>query len=520
MNKSIIKSTGVVAFFTMLSRIMGLIRDMVISSIFGANAFVDGFYVAFRIPNLFRRFVAEGCLTISFVPVYTEYLMTNNREESLKLAQKTLSMLILFLCAIVGLGIIFSPQIIHLFAYGFDNSEQIALTINLNRLMFPYLFLISIVSFAMGYLNSHKYFFAPAFSPVLLNIGFITGALFIGRIFKQPLYGLALGVILGGIMQFVLQIPYLIRAGFKMKFSIDFSHPGIRSIFKMMLPALFGIAVYQINILMSTMLASMLPEGSISYLYYSDRLTEIVLGVFVVSLGNVLLPELSGFAATKNFSKIRDLYLSSVKAVLFICIPACIALMSAGLPIVSVLFKRGNFSASDAEMTFKALFYASLGIPSISILRITVPAFYSLKDTKTPVFTSFLSFIINIGSGYFLMQTSLKHGGLTLGLSIASTVQMLILVIAMQKKIGSIGAGQLILPVLKYLFSGIIMALFIYFIGLKINWFNDAFLKRLVFLIIIIITGLAVYFLTCFLLRVKEIDILKSLISKAVKKFC
>ena len=429
-------------------------------------------------------------------------------------------MLSIFLCIIVGLGIIFSPQIVNLFGYGFKNNEQISLTINLNRIMFPYLFLISIVSFAMGYLNSHKYFFAPAFSPVLLNVGFIFGALFISRFFDQPLYGLAIGVILGGIMQFILQIPYLIRAGFKMKFSLDFNHPGIRSIFRMMPPALFGIAVYQINILMSTMLASTLPGGSISYLYYSDRLTEIVLGVFVVSLGNVLLPELSGFAASRDYKKIRELYLSSVKAVLFISIPACIALMCAGLPIVSVLFKRGNFSATDAEMTFKALFYASLGVPSISILRITVPAFYSLKDTKTPVIASFLSFVVNIGSGFFLMQTVLKHGGLTLGLSIASTVQMLILMIVLQRKIGNLDFRQLMLPVLKYFFSGIIMALFIYFIGLKVNWTDDPFIKRLLFLIIIIITGILVYFLTCYMLKVKETVILKKLIFKVFKKFC
>jgi putative peptidoglycan lipid II flippase len=519
-NKSILKTTGIVAASTMTSRILGLIRDMVISSVFGANAFVDGFYVAFRIPNLFRRFVAEGCLTISFVPVYTDYLITKSRDESLELAQKTISILSVLLAMIVGLGIIFSPHIVRLFGYGFNDPEQISLTIALSRIMFPYIFLISIVSFAMGYLNSHKYFFAPAFSPVFLNIGFIIGALFIGHFFRQPLYGLAIGAIAGGLMQFILQIPFLIKAGFRMKFSIDFNHPGIISIFRMMLPALFGIAVYQINILMSTMLASMLPEGSITYLYYSDRLTEIVLGVFAVSLGNVLLPELSGFAASQDISRIRNLYLSSVKAILLISIPASIALLCAGLPIVSVLFKRGNFNTLDAEMTYKALFYASMGIPSISILRITVPAFYSLKDTKTPVITSFLSFVVNICSGYFLMNTGLRHGGLTLGLSIASTVQMLILIIILQRKIGKITFKQLMLPVIKYIFSGIIMALFIWCIGLSINWMDDDFIKRLIYLIIIIVTGVSVYFLSCFFLRVNEIVVIRDKIIRSIKKFC
>ncbi|MFH0974821.1 MAG: murein biosynthesis integral membrane protein MurJ [Spirochaetota bacterium] len=519
MDKSILKSTGVVAFFTLLSRIMGLIRDIVISSVFGANALVDGFYVAFRIPNLFRRFVAEGCLTISFVPVYTEYLMTKERSEALELAQKTLSALSVFVFLIVSLGMIFSPEIVRLFGYGFTNAEQISLTIGLNRLMFPYLFLISLVSFAMGYLNSHKYFFGPSFSPVLFNVGNIFGALFLSRFFDKPLYGLAIGILLGGVMQLILQIPYMIRAGFKMKFSLDLNHPGIRKIFKMMAPALFGIAIYQINIIMSTMLASTLPGGSISWLFYSDRLTEVVLGVFVVSLGNVLLPELSGFAAAGDMSKIRDLYLSSVKAVLLISIPAAIALMYAGLPIISVLFKRGNFSFYDVDMTYKALFYASIGIPSISILRITVPAYYSLKDTKTPVYTSLLSFFVNIGSGFFLMQTALKHGGLTLGLSIASTVQMLILVYILQKKIGHIGFGQFMLPVLKFVLAGIVMAVSISLIAGFVDWANDPFVKRMIFLVIIVITGIAVYFVTCFLLRVHEVVTIKNLAVKLFKKF-
>ncbi len=517
MNKSVFKSTGIVVFSTLLSRIMGLIRDIVISSVFGANAFVDGFWIAFRIPNLFRRFVGEGCLTISFVPVYTSYLVTKTKKESLELAQKTLSLLVMILSIIVGLGIIFSPAIISLFGYGFTDPEQISVTIVLNRIMFPYLFIVSLVAFAMGYLNSHKHFFAPAFSPVLLNVGFIIGALIISRYFAQPLYGLGLGVLLGGFMQFLLQIPYLIRTGFKLKFTVDLNHPGIRAIFRMIVPALFGIAVYQINILMSNMLASMLPAGSISYLYYSDRLTELVLGLFVVSLGNVLLPELSAFAASGNMDKIKEMYTSALKVILFISIPASIALMTAGLPVTSVLFRRGAFNPEDVQMTFKALFYAGMGIPSISIIRITVPAYYSLKDTRTPVIASTVSFVVNISAGYILMQTGLKHGGLTLALSIAATVQMLILIYFLQKKTGHIDIKSLLVSVIKYLLAGIIMAVFLWFIAGKIDWLHDVFFKRLLYLIIIISGGLFVYCLSCFFFRVKEINFILKIIKKGLK---
>ncbi|MBN2403417.1 MAG: murein biosynthesis integral membrane protein MurJ [Spirochaetes bacterium] len=519
MNKSIIKSTGIVAFSTLLSRIAALARDIIISSIFGATGLLDGFWVAFRIPNLFRRLVAEGCLTISFIPVYTEYLVMKGEEEALGLAQKVLSILMLVVSAIVALGIIFSPEIVKVVGYGFAGEDQIALTVALNRIMFPYLFFVSIVAFIMGYLNSHKYFFSPAFSPVLLNIGFIIGALFLRHFFDISLYGLALGVIIGGIMQLILQIPFLIKAGFMFKFSFDFNHPGIKAIFRMIGPALFGIAVYQINIMSSTILASMLPEGSITYIFYSDRLTELVFGLFIMSLGNVILPELSAFSASDNYVKINELYSSSIKAVLFVAIPASIALMVIGFPIVSVLFMRGQFTPENSLMTYKALFYASMGIASISVIRITVPTFYSLKDTKTPVIASTASFITNICFGYILMHTELKHGGLTLAQSIAATIQMLILILALQRKIGRIGFRDIILPVSKYILSGIFMALFIYFIGLKVDWFNDAFLKRLLFLVIIIITGVFIYFLACFFLRVKEIDIFKNLIVKFFKKF-
>lgn len=516
MKKSLIKSTGIVAASTLISRIMGFARDMIIAGIFGASAFLDGFWVAFRIPNLFRRLVAEGSLTISFVPVYTEYLVTKGEEEALALAQKTLSILLLVLLSIVSLGIIFSPEIISVFGYGFTDPGQISSTISLNRIMFPYLFFVGLVAFSMGYLNSHKYFFAPAFAPVLLNVGFITGALILKNYFENPLYGLALGVILGGIMQLILQIPYMIKTGFKIKISIDFKHPGIKAIFRMIAPALAGIAIYQVNILMSTVLASMLPAGSISYLYYSDRLTELVLGVFIVSLGNVILPELSGFSASSDFKKLRDLYSSSIRSALFIAVPAGIALMVIGFPIISVLFMRGEFSLYDTAMTYRALLYAAIGIAPVSIIRITVPAFYSRKDTRTPVIAAGISFIFNISLGYLLMQTSLKHAGLTLALSMAATVQMLVLLISIQKKIGAIDIRQIMASFMKNITAAAAMALVIWPISSGTDWAGDPLLSRILSLVITIIAGGATYFIACIILKSKEALFIKDMI---IRKF-
>ncbi|HPQ53452.1 MAG TPA: murein biosynthesis integral membrane protein MurJ [Spirochaetota bacterium] len=503
--KSLLRSTGIVAASTLVSRISGFIRDMLIANYFGASGSLDGFFVAFRIPNLFRRLVGEGALTISFIPVYTEYLINNTREEALDLARKTLSILIIVLAVIVLLGVLFSEQIVQLFAVGFQDPSQLMLTIDLTRIMFPYLFLVGLVAFAMGYLNSHGYFFTPAFSPVLLNIGFILGAVLFRKYFNEPLYGLALGVMAGGILQVILQVPSMIRAGFRMKFSIDLKHPGIRKIFRLIAPATFGIAVYQINILMNTVLASLLPSGSISYLFYSDRLTEIVLGVFIVSIGNVILPEMSRVSAMDDIDRLKKIFRTSVNAALFLAIPASAALMIIGYPILSVLFMRGEFTSFHTEMTQRALFFSSAGICSIALLRITTPTYYSLKDTRTPVITSTIAFVVNITFGYILMKTFLLHAGLALANTLAVTVQVSILVIVLRKKIGSLHIREYIVPVSKIIAASLGMGIVLHYISGYADWTGGSFSSRLITLIVMVTTGGAVYFAICMALKVEEL---------------
>lgn len=505
---SLVRSTGIVAFSTFVSRIMGFIREMLFANFFGATGSTDAFFVAFRIPNLLRRLVAEGALTISFIPVYTEFLVQKSGKDALALAQKTLSILMLIILVLITAGIIFSPEIVGLFALGFDDSETIALAVKLNRIMFPYLIFVSFVAFSMGILNSHGYFFAPAFSPVLLNAGIILGIGFFSIFFREPLYGVAAGVILGGVLQLILQIPYLVKTGFRVKISIDFNHPGIRKIFRMMAPALFGVGIYQINIFMGTVLASLLPSGSISYLYYSDRLTEIVLGVFIVSIGNVILPEMSKMTAADENNRLMELYNSSIRAALFLSIPAGIALMAVGFPIISVIFMRGEFTVLDAGMTYRALFYSSIGIASVSILRITTPTFYSMKDTKTPVVTAAIAFVLNISLGYILMQTDLKHAGLSLANSISVTVQMIVLIAWLQRKTRGIQFRSFFAAIIKFLLSGIAMALVIIHLSGFVEWERDSLFKRVFMLTIIVIAGGGTYFVFCWITGVKEVKFL------------
>ncbi len=517
MKQSLIKSTGIVVLSTAASRVLGFARDMVIAGLFGATAYMDGFWVAFRIPNLFRRLVAEGSLTISFVPVYTEYLITESEGEALALAQKVLSILLVVLASLIFLGEIFSNEMIGLFGYGFTDVGQINLTVILHRIMFPYLFFVSMVAFAMGYLNSHKIFFAPAFSPAILNIGIICGAFFLSGLFEQPLYGLASGVILGGVLQFAFQIPYLVRSGFRLKLSLDFAHPGVRAIFRMIGPALVGIAIYQVNILTGTILASTLPAGSISYIYYSDRINEFVLGIFIISIGNVILPEMSGLSASSDFEKIGRLYSASLSGSLFFAIPAAIALMIFGLPIISVLFMRGEFSHLDAILTEKALFFASIGIISMSVVRITVPVYYSIKNTGIPATAAFFSFITNISAGFLLMRTGLKHAGLTLAVSIAATVQMIILLMFLRDRIGKFRLKEIIIPATKFFISAAVMAGALFYFKIQIDWLKADFITRLFYLFIAITVSGSLYLLSCYLLKTREVLYFKNAIISRLK---
>lgn len=501
---SLVRSTGIVALSTLCSRILGLVRDVLMAATFGAVRTADVFYIAFMVPNLFRRLVAEGALTISFVPVYTETLIIEGEEESLKLAQKTMTIQFAVIFLIILPGIIFTPYLMKFFFGRGDPIEIFNLSVNLTRFMFPYLFFAGFVAFAMGFLNSRGHFFAPAFSPVLLNVGIISGIIIFSHFFNEPVFGVALGVIVGGVLQVLLQIPYMIRENFKLKFSFDLNHPGIRKIFRMLGPALFGIAIYQINVLVGNLLATMLPEGSVSYIYYTSRLTELVLGVFIVSIGNVILPEMSRLSLLEDRSKFKKLFSDSVSSALFLAVPASAALIVVGLPVISVVFMRGRFTFADVGLTHFSLVYASLGIIFVSILRILVPAFYSMKDTKTPVYSSAVSFIINAALGYALMHTALKHAGLTLAGSIAAAVQVIILFTVLSRRVGAIDWRGIGGSFLKYITAASLMSAVIYLIANIADWQNDSFFIRLLMLVLIIFSGSAVYFSVCYILRSKE----------------
>lgn len=332
-NSLVVRAAGVVGMATLLSRLFGFLRDMIVAGLFGAGLATDAFFVAFRIPNLLRRLLAEGSLTVSFVPVFTDYLKKKNREEAMRLANVAFTALSILLVVVSLAGIIFSPLIVTAMAPGFVKSPpRYELTVYLTRLMFPYIFFISLVALCMGILNSLRHFVAPAIAPVLLNISIILSALFLRNLFHPPIVALAAGVVIGGVLQLALQIPFLLRMGVKLKTDFHFRHPGLKRVVLLMLPAFFGAAIYQINIFIGTILASLLPTGSVSFLYYADRIVELPLGVFAIAVGTATLPSFSEQVSRGQFAELKKTLSFSLRLLLFITIPATIALIALRIP--------------------------------------------------------------------------------------------------------------------------------------------------------------------------------------------
>jgi len=437
-NAQVVRAAGVVGVATLLSRVFGFIRDMVVAGLFGAGIATDAFFVAFRIPNLLRRLLAEGSLTVSFVPVFTEYLRHKTREEALELANITFTALSILLVVVSLLGILFSPIIVTLMAPGFVRVQaQYDLAVFLTRLMFPYILLISLVALCMGILNSLRHFAAPALSPVVLNIAMILAALTLQDFFREPVVALAVGVMAGGVLQLAMQWPFLLKLGVRLKPAFGFSHPGMLRIGKLMLPAAFGAAIYQINVFIGTILASLLPAGSVSYLYYADRIVELPLGVFAIAVGTATLPSFSDQVALGRMEALKRTMAFSLRLILFITIPATIALIALRVPIISVLFQRGEFGIQATFLTAQALLYYTVGLWAFSVIRIIVAGFYSLQDTRSPMKAAIVALVVNAAFSVVLMFP-LKHGGLALATSIASMVNVGMLWVVLTRRIGRI----------------------------------------------------------------------------------
>ena len=457
----ITRAAGVTGLFTLLSRILGLVRDQVVAFLFGAGTGADAFFVAFRIPNLLRRLSSEGAMSGAFVPVYTQVLTQSGPGEARRVAGASLTVLAAILAGLTVLGIVFAPLLVRLIAPGFaEDPDKLRLTIDLTRIVFPYIFSISLATLLMSQLQSHGFFAAPAAAPVALNVAIISLAVLLGPRLDRPATALALGAVIGGVLQLLLQVPQLVKKGI---FPLFIWQPGmaaVRTMGRRMVPVIFGAAVYQVNLLVNTLLASFLPEGSVSFLYYADRLVQFPLGVFGMALGTAILPSLSRQAAQGDQAGLAQTTAQGFRLSLFILLPSSLGLALLAGPIVELIYQRGEFTSLVSGRTVQALWAYAPGLVPASLATVGVRLFNALGDTKTPALVGAATVAANIALSLALMGP-LAHAGLALASSLAAGLNLLLLLLLIRRKAGYIRVGGLFAGLGKTLAAALGMALFL-----------------------------------------------------------
>lgn len=492
--EKITRAAGAVGAATLISRILGYVRDMIIADLFGARTAADAFFVAFRIPNLLRRLTAEGAMTAAFIPIFTETLNRRSKKEAFALACNVVTILATALVALTILGEIYAPWLVRLIAPGFTSEPEVfELTTLLTQVMLPYLTLVSISAILMAALNSMGRFFVPASASALLNIAIITSALALHDYFAEPTMALAVGVIAGGFMQIAIQVYPLARLGWRYVPRFDLKDGDTKRIGLLMAPAALGMAVAEINILIDTLLASLLPVGSVSYLYYGNRITQFPLGIFGVAVGIAALPSMSGEVSNHGEGKLVELVSHALRLTLFISIPATAGLIVLAGPIVNVLFERGEFNEAAREGTVWALLFYSIGLFAFSGVKAIVSAFYSLKDTKTPTRVAAWCMVLNVALNVALMGP-LLHGGLALATSLSSMINLLALLWLLRGRIGSVDGRRTLKSAVFMTGASLIMAMLV---GVYANAFFDyqaSIANRALHLFIAVALGGSLYF--------------------------
>jgi putative peptidoglycan lipid II flippase len=495
--QSLLRSTSLVSVMTLMSRLLGFARDMVIANLFGAQAGMDAFIVAFKIPNFMRRLFAEGAFSQAFVPVLAEYQKTRTVSEVRAFLARIAGSLSAVLSVVTVIGVVAAPVIIFIFAPGFgEDAMRSVLATDMLRLTFPYLMLISLTGMAGAILNTYGYFGVPAVTPVLLNISMILAAIYLSPHFAQPIVALAWGVLIAGIAQLLFQIPFLYHRNLLIKPSLMMSDPGVRRVLKLMVPALFGVSIAQINLLIDTVFASFLQVGSVTWLFYTDRLTDFPLGVFGVAIATVILPHLSRRHAEQSahhFSRALDW---GLRLLLLIGLPSGLGLTFFAMPVIACCFGYGHFTAFDLIQTQKSLITLGLGVPAFMLVKVLASGFYARQDIKTPVKVGVIAMVINtLCCAIFIGP--LAHAGLALASSIASYINCGILVaLLLRRKIfePSPGWGRFIMQLLVA--NGMVVVYLLYMSGDVSFWLAKPVLLRISLLLAHVFAALIIYIIT------------------------
>lgn len=483
--KSLSLSTGIVSCCTFISRIVGFARDMLVANLFGASFEADAFVLANKIPNFMRRLFSDGAFSQAFVPVLSEYRKLRGENEVQQFLNHISGVLALVLLFVVTLGVLASPWVVMLFAPGFDSADpRFELTSIMLKITFPYLLFVSLAALGAAVLNSYDRFGIPAFTPVLLNFAVVGSALFICPHLEKPIVGLAIGVFMGGIMQLFFQIPFLLRIRRCPFPRPSLKDPGVRRVLKLMTPALFGVSVGQINLMIDQWFASFLAVGSLSWLYFSDRVVQLPLGVFAVAIATVILPKLSRSYAGQEYEKYERTLDWGLRLILLIALPSTLGLILLSGPIVLTLFEHGAFDEHAAAMTLQSLIAFSIGLTGAMSVKVLASGFYAKQNIKLPVQVGIFCMIANTLFAFCLVW-HLKHAGLALATSLSSLLNALLLFIFLYKKEGfRLQAGWLKLG-FQMTFALSIMAVIWYLITPSFSvWINHGLSWRAAHLVI------------------------------------
>jgi putative peptidoglycan lipid II flippase len=503
----LLRAFAAVSSMTLVSRILGFIRDMLIARIFGAGMATDAFFVAFRIPNLLRRLFAEGAFSQAFVPILSEYKNTRSFEETRDLIDHVAALLSIALFVVTLIGIVAAPFIIYVSAPGFsDNPQKFSLTVELLQITFPYILFISLVSLAGGVLNTFGKFSVPAFTPAFLNLSFIGCALWLAPLLDPPVLALAWAVFIGGVLQLAFQLPFLIRVRLLPHPRLISNDTGAWRVLKLMGPAVFGVSVGQISLLISTIFASFLITGSVSWLYYADRLMEFPAGLLGVALGTILLPSLSRHYSSNSFEEYSHLLDWGLRFTVMMTLPAAAALALLATPLITTLFYHGEFSVNDVLMTRNALVAYSVGLLGLILIKVLAPGFYARQNIKTPVKIAAATLIVTQLLNLVFIGP-LQHVGLALAISLGACFNASFLYYKLRShKIYQPQPGWLIF-IIRVLLALFVMSVVVWItMGGTMLWLESTTIERVIRLAWVVILGAISYFASLWIFGIRFKD--------------
>ncbi len=515
-NQSVARAAGLIGLATFSSRILGFVRDIVLARLFGASPAADAFFVAYRIPNLLRELFAEGSMSAAFIPIFTEYRTQRRQRDAWELASAAFTTLLTIVTLVTMLGILAAPGIVWVMAPGFHGDpDKLETTTILTRIMFPYLLFISLAALAMGILNSLRAFAAPALSPVFFNVFVIGSALFVAPLLADPIIGVAIGVVAGGAAQFAMQLPGLVLRRMLPGLRWEPGHAGVRRMAVLMVPYLLGLSVTQINLLISTVLASFF-DGGPTYLFYGMRLVHFPLGIFGVALATAILPTLSAQAAGGAIEELGKTLAFGLRMIFFLIVPAMVGLILLREPIIHLFFEHGSFTAADTQGTASALLFFSLGLWAFAGVRIVVAAFYSLQDTKTPALSA-ASAVVAYVVFSLLFMGPLEHGGLALATSLASMINVGILVVVLNKRLGRLAWREIGRSLARVAFAAMPVVLACLWVGGLAVWSRpDEWAAKGVMLVVGIGLSVTGYFGVHAVFRSEELDVAWGILRRKV----